>query len=375
MTLAALDPRPRLRRLFRRRGAGEAAFSAFELWPARFFYIPMILQWMGLAVRYRSITLPTLANPGMEAGGLVGESKFAILSQLGREGKKWVAPYTSFSVGTASGTPSADLPQALAALETAGLDFPFVAKPDIGCRGTGVRIIRTVADLDHYLANYPRRERVIFQKLITAKNEAGIFYIRAPGEDRGRIVSVTLKLFPEVVGDGTATLEQLIEADPRAGKIKEVYLARHGAQKDRVLEAGEVFPLVFTGNHCRGAIFKDGRSQITAEMEERFDAIARGMPEFYFGRFDIRYDDIEDLRAGRNFHLIEVNGAGSEATHIWDKTTKLGDAYSFLFFQQRTLFEFGAANRARGFSSVNAFRLLGLAMKQARLGRSYLESS
>lgn len=375
MTLTALDPRPRLRRLFARPARPEATFSAFELWPARFFYIPMILQWVGLAVRYRSITLPTLANPGMEAGGLVGESKFEILSQLGREGKNWVAPYTAFQVGTASGTPSADLPQALAALETAGLEFPLVAKPDIGCRGAGVRIVRTVADLDHYLTHFPRRERIIFQRLITAKNEAGIFYIRAPGEDRGRIVSITLKLFPEVVGDGVSTLEELIEADARAGKIKEIYLARHGAQKDRVLEVGEVFPLVFTGNHCRGAVFKDGRAQITPEMEERFDAIARGMPEFYFGRFDIRYDDIEDLRAGRNFHLIEVNGAGSEATHIWDNTTKLGDAYKFLFFQQRTLFEFGAANRARGFSSVNAFRLLGLALKQARLGRSYLESS
>ncbi len=99
------------------------------------------------------------------------------------------------------------------------------------------------------------------------------------------------------------------------------------------------------------------------------------MPEFYFGRFDVRYDSLEDLRAGRNFWLIEVNGAGSESTHIWDRTTRLRDAYSFLFFQQRTLFEIGAANRARGFSSVNAFRLLGLALKQARLGRSYVESS
>ncbi len=374
MTFAEFDPRPRLRRLLNRT-QGESAFSAFELWPARFFYIPMILQWVGLALRYRSITLPTLANPGMEAGGLVGESKFAILSQLGREGNKWVAPYTCFSVGTASGAPSADLSQAIAALETAGLECALGAKPDIGCRGTGVRIIRTIADLDHYLVNFPRRERIIFQKLITAKNEAGIFYIRAPGEERGRIVSVTLKLFPEVVGDGVSTLEKLIEADPRAGRIKDIYLARHGAQKDRVLEDGEVFPLVFTGNHCRGAIFKDGRGQITPQMEERFDAIARGMPEFYFGRFDVRYDDLEELRAGRNFHLIEVNGAGSEATHIWDKTTRLSDAYRFLFFQQRTLFEFGAANRARGFSSVNAFRLLRLALKQARLGRAYLESS
>ncbi len=375
MNPSALDPRAWMRRLLDRDAAPDAAFSAFELWPARFFYIPMILQWVGLAVRYRSITLPTLANPGMQAGGLVGESKFEILSQLGREGNRWVAPYTCFSVGTASGAPSTDLPQALAALETAGIEFPFVAKPDIGCRGAGVRIVRTVADLDHYLTNFPRRERIIFQKLISAKNEAGIFYIRAPGEPKGRIVSVTLKLFPEVVGDGASTLEQLIEADPRAGKIKDIYLARHASQKDRVLEPGEIFPLVFTGNHCRGAIFQDGRKHITREMEERFDAISQGMPEFYFGRFDVRYDSLDDLKAGRNFHLIEVNGAGSEATHIWDKTTRLRDAYQFLFFQQRTLFEFGAANRARGFSSVNAFHLLGLAMKQARLGRSYLESS
>ena len=375
MTLADLDPRLRLRRWLDKDRPGDAAFSAFELWPARFFYIPMVIQWAALALRYRSLTLPTLANPGMQAGGLVGESKFEILSQLGREGTKWVAPYTSFTVGNASGAPSADLPQALAALETAGIEFPFVAKPDIGCRGAGVRIIRTVADLDHYLTNFPRRERIIFQRLITAKSEAGVFYIRAPGEAKGRIVSVTLKLFPEVVGDGRMTLEQLILADPRAGKIKDIYLARHGAQKDRVLDKGEIFPLVFTGNHCRGAIFQDGRSQITPEMEARFDAISQGMPEFYFGRFDVRYDSLDDLRAGRNFWLIEVNGAGSEATHIWDKTTKLRDAYDFLFFQQRTLFEFGAANRARGFSSVNAFRLLGLAMKQARLGRAYLESS
>ncbi|MDE3122620.1 MAG: hypothetical protein KGK00_12660 [Paracoccaceae bacterium] len=375
MKTAALDPRPWLGRIFAKGDKGDAAFSPFELWPARFFYIPMIIQWGYLALRYRSITLPTLANPGMEAGGLVGESKFDILSQLGREGKNWVAPYTSFSVGTASGTPSADLPQALAALETAGIEFPFVAKPDIGCRGAGVRIVRTVADLDHYLTNFPRRERIIFQKLITARNEAGIFYIRAPGEPKGRIVSVTLKLFPEVVGDGVSTLEELIEADPRAGKIKDIYLARHGSQRDRVLDKGEIFPLVFTGNHCRGAIFQDGRQHITPEMEARFDAISQGMPEFYFGRFDVRYDSLDDLKAGKNFWLIEVNGAGSEATHIWDKSTKLRDAYEFLFFQQRTLFEFGDANRARGFSSVNAFRLLAMAMKQARLGRSYLESS
>ena len=186
---------------------------------------------------------------------------------------------------------------------------------------------------------------------------------------------MTLKLFPEVVGDGRSTLEELIMDDPRARRISNVYLKRHAKHRSRVLAKGEVFRLVFTGNHCRGAVFQDGRAHITPEMEARFEAISRGMPEFHFGRFDVRYDSLEDLKAGRNFKLIEVNGAGSEATHIWDRHTTLGDAYRFLFYQQRILFEIGAHNRARGYSTVTAVRVLQLAFKQFWLGRSYCESS
>jgi len=353
----------------------DRVFSAFELWPWFLFYLPLAIQWIALAVRHRSLTLPMLANPGMQAGGLVGESKSEILSQLGREGRKWVAPYTCFTVGLAAGAPATDLPQALAALETAGIEFPFVAKPDIGCRGAGVCVIADPDELSRYLADFPRRERIIFQKLIDLDGEAGIFYVRAPGTDWGRIVSVTLKFFPKVVGDGRATLEQLVMADNRARRLKDVYLRRHAAQWDRVLAPGEVFPLVFAGNHCRGAVFCDGNAHITAAMEERFESIARGMPEFYFGRFDVRYASLDDLKRGESFVLIEVNGAGSEATHIWDRNTRLRDAYKALFEQQRMLFEFGAANRARGFSAIRLIPCLRLWLRQFWLTRSYRESS
>src|SRR5213078_3087959 len=39
---------------------------------------------------------------------------------------------------------------------------------------------------------------------------------------------------------------------------------------------------------------------------------------FYFGRLDVRYNTWDELRQGKNFSIIELNGAGSEPTHMYD---------------------------------------------------------
>ena len=48
------------------------------------------------------------------------------------------------------------------------------------------------------------------------------------------------------------------------------------------------------------------------------DHICRQVPGFYYGRLDIRYQSWEDLKQGENFSIIELNGAGSEPTHMYD---------------------------------------------------------
>ena len=98
-----------------------------------------------------------------------------------------------------------------------------------------------------------------------------------------------------------------------------------------------------------GAIFRDGTALVTPAMEERFDAIARSIPEFWFGRFDVRFADFEALRRGEGFRIVELNGAGAESTHIWDSRTRLRDAYATLFRQYAALWRIGAENRRRGF--------------------------
>ena len=116
--------------------------------------------------------------------------------------------------------------------------FPLVAKPDIGCRGAGVRPIIDDEALGRYLSDFPEGETLILQKMVDVAGEAGVFYVREPGARQGRIISLTLKYFPHVVGDGRRTLRELILADPRAGRIADIYFNRFSDDLDQVLPLG-----------------------------------------------------------------------------------------------------------------------------------------
>jgi hypothetical protein len=345
--------------------------SRFEFWPPQLFYLPVWTMALALAAWHRGLRLPLLANPHFPAGGLVGEEKSAILDMVAPEAKPWFAAHAHMEV-TGDGQ---DLDRALAALAEAGLDFPLVAKPDLGCRGAGVRPVRDAAELARYIAAFPAGARLVLQTLIDWPGEAGVFWVKEPGQPRGRIFSLTLKYFPKVVGDGERTLEALIHADPRAGRVAHLYLGRNAGRLQEVVPAGETVRLAFAGSHSRGAIFRDGSHLVTPAMEARFEEIARGIPEFWFGRFDVRFQDFNDLADGRDFKVLEVNGAGAEATHIWDSRMPLKGAYASLFRQWRLLFAIGAANRARGFRAEPAAAFVRRWRAEKRLTPLYPETA
>ena len=325
----------------------DRPLSRFEFWPPALFYLPVWL-WVGaLVLRYGGLRVALLANPLFAAGGLVGESKAEVLDAFTGEARDWIAPY--IMVEGESGDAAGQAARALDRLHTAGLQLPVVAKPDLGCRGAGVRPIRAPAELETYLRDFPVGQRLLLQRMADVEGEAGVFYMRRPGGARGEIFSLTLKYFPYVCGDGRSTLRELILADPRAGRLSHLYLPRHAARLDKVVAQGEAVRLAFAGSHSRGAIFRNGQDFVTEAMRARFEAIATGAPEFRFGRFDVRFADIEALRRGEDFTIIECNGAGAEATHIWDSRTRLRDAYATLFRQYGLLWAIGAENRRRGF--------------------------
>jgi membrane protein DedA with SNARE-associated domain len=314
----------------------------WEFWPANLFYIPIGLNYARLAIKYRGINLPTIANPGMLTGGIVGESKDEILRDLFATSPD----FTARAALIPRGTPDERMAQFEHLCAEHGLSLPVVLKPNIAHRGSGFRLVRAQEDARDYLQQVSGD--VILQEYAAGPCEAGVFYYRFPNEERGRIFAITEKIFPSVTGDGRSTVEQLIQADSRAAIMAGTYLQRHRAVRGKVLAAGERLKLVEAGNHCQGCIFRDGMHLWSAALETRIDQISRQVPGFFIGRYDIRYAQDGDILAGENFKILELNGAASEATSIYDSRNSIFQAYATLFRQWDLVFAIGAANRKLG---------------------------
>lgn len=329
----------------------------WEFWPAWLFYIPVFINYLWLAIRYRGFTLPTAANPGIFSGGIVGESKIATLRELHVTSSEFTA-----EARLIEGASVEERQAAFQRLITAyDISYPLILKPDVGQRGVGVKLIRDERRAHEYLTS--TNAPLICQRYAPGPQEIGVFYYRFPGEPRGRIFSITEKVFPTVVGDGIRNVEELIWADPRARFIADKYLARLDGRQGEVLPKGETLKLVEAGNHAQGCIFQDGMHLCSEDLERRIDEISQKMNGFFIGRYDIRYASQADLRAGHNFQIIELNGAASEATSIYDARYSLWSAYRTLFRQWELVFAIGAANRRLG-SAPTALALLWRTWRQ-----------
>ena len=347
----------------RTRVAARVARSLrWEFWPMWLFYAPVGMWVLYLASRYRGLSTMTAANPGIPDGGTVGESKFGILSKLPLD---CVIP----SVLIARGGVSERVALVRERLESAGWDFPVVLKPDVGQRGAGVKLARSAADVVTYFSQVS--DPVVLQPYHPGPFEAGVFYYRRPGGSTGRILSITDKHFPVIVGDGVSTVEELIWAHRRYRLQADTFLARHADGLERVPDSGERLVLGIAGNHCQGTLFLDGHHLITSALERRIDAIARTFDGFFVGRFDIRYGDVESFKTGTDLAIVELNGATAESTNIYDPHTTLFDAYRQLFRQWSIVFAIGAANRAAGAPVTSHRRLFELVRAHLRTAEPF----
>ena len=71
--------------------------------PKPLLVIPMIVQWLWLALRHGSLSLPSAADPSIAVGGLVGESKKEYFDQIDPAGRRWLARTTSVVAGASAG--------------------------------------------------------------------------------------------------------------------------------------------------------------------------------------------------------------------------------------------------------------------------------
>lgn len=348
---------------------GGRSTSYFEFWPMWLMYVPVVLQWLLLSLRYRSLSLPLIASPAVPLSGMVGVAKSAVFDVAGPEARDWILPWMVYEVTAENADHQAMTVEA--GLGLMKLALPVVGKPNIGCRGSGVKLLKTRAQLAAYISEFPQGGSIQFQQLSRWEPEAGVFYVRHPDTEQGEITSLTLKYTPYVVGDGSSTLRQLIDRDPRAGELAHLYQQRHAGNLDQVIADGEPYRLVFSASHCRGAVFRDGNEYIDSRLVKALDRIFDDIPGYYYGRLDIKFRDLQNLQAGYDFEIIEINGASSESIHIWDRNARLADAFAALLQQYSTLFKLGAANRRRGHKTPGLMALIRAWRYESNLVKQY----
>lgn len=328
--------------------------TRWEFWPMWAVYPPVIVYCVWLALRHRGATVFSAANPGIGAGGgLVGESKGEILTGLAGAGDA-VAAWTPVGVGPV------DERLAVVRAFAGKHGWPVVLKPDVGERGAGVVIAR---DETAARAVVDTETRALIAQRYVPGVEYGVFYVRLPGAERGRVFAVTDKRMVHVTGDGRSTLEELILADDRAVCMGRFFLEKFASRLDEVPGAGEPVKLTELGTHCRGAVFLDGEELVTPALEEAVARVSRAFDGFYFGRYDVRTESAESFRRGE-FTVIELNGLTSEATSIYDPKHSVWFGWRVLCRQWGLAFAIGAANRARGVRPLTVREIWGLLRRE-----------
>ena len=306
-----------------------------EYWPIYLVYSPIFFYWLWLSLRAGSLLFFTASNPAIKNGGMFGESKKEILDLLPEE----LIPNTMLF------KPGSDPQAVLQKVTEAKFNFPLIAKPDIGERGKGVNRLDSGESLARYVEEC--KADFLIQEYIDLPLETGIFYIRMPGSQEGMITSITLKEMLSITGNGISTIEELVSESDRAFLVKNELQEKWAHKWHMVPATGEEITLQNIGNHCRGTKFLNGASLKSDKLTAVFDRIAAKIPGFCYGRFDIRASSTDHLIQG-DFKILELNGAKSEPSHIYDPELSLSEAYKSLFWHWKMLYNVSVSNHKQG---------------------------
>jgi len=309
----------------------------WEYWSFNTVYFLIYPIWLFLCLRARSLFFFAASNPSIKNGGFLNESKEDIYALM----PETLHPKTVFF------KLPVDPAHVLNALAAADLRFPLIGKPDSGGRGRGVKRLMDEDAVRAYVKGTIMDFHI--QEYVAYQNEVGIFYYRIPGETNGKISGIVRKKFLSVTGDGIHTISELLANDRRGIMYVDAMKRMHGDDIEIILPAGEERIVSPYGNHARGSLFLDDTHLADAELNKSIDRICKQVKDFYYGRLDIRYNSWEELRRGESLSVIEVNGAGSEPTHMYDPKHSLFFAWKEIVRHWFILWRISRINHKRGY--------------------------
>ena len=308
----------------------------WETWDYRIKLVPLLPVWFWHCLRARTLWFFTPSNPTLTFGGFEGEGKREMYAQLppGSYPKSvYISPEVAFA--------------AVSKLVTDTFtNYPVAVKPNVGMMGLLFRIIHTPDDLRQY------HERVgveyIVQELITYPIEVSVFYYRMPGAERGTITGFVRKDELAVVGNGQDTLLKLIKVYAPVRYRQTEMQAKHANRLDYIIPAGESYPLSHALNQTRGGQLVSLAHEKDGVLLALFDGLSHYTGQFYFGRYDVKTTSVADLKAGRNFSILEFNGAGAAPHHVYGNGHSLWQAYAIVLHHWAMLARISRENHRRG---------------------------
>jgi len=328
---------------------------SWEYWPIWIVYFATGFYFTYLAIKARSFFFFSAANPTIETGGMFFESKWKIFELIPKE----YYPTTLFINGD-------DIALVEKKIQDAGITFPLIAKPDRGGRGWGVKKVYSINELTAYKdkVNIP----FLIQSYIDYPIELSIFYYRNPTSKKGCITSVTLKQMLTVIGDGHSTIDQLIQINDRAFLQYEKIKEQNKIDLTTILKAGEKKEIVPYGNHVLGATFLDYNHIVDQQLTDMIDSVSKKIDGFYFGRYDLRCNSIEELKMGKNFSIMELNGAGAEAAHIYTPGFPFFKGQAVIFKHFNMMYQAAKENYKKGvaYMSYREFKKMNKLEKEYR---------
>jgi hypothetical protein len=248
-----------------------------------------------------------------------------------------------------------------------GFAYPFIVKPDIGMKGLLFRKI----DSERELQTYHEKNIVdyIIQDLVDYPLEVSVFYYRYPHSPKGMITGFVQKELMDVFGDGKSTLWELILSHPKARHRPEEMKIKHEENLQEVIPRGERYILTYAANLNRGAKFTNLHHLIDNDLLTIFDAISH-QAKFYYGRYDIKCESVEDLKQGKNFTILEFNGSGAEPNHVYNAGFSLFGAYRVFLHHWKVLYQISKYNKQHGipyWPAMKGWRFLKAAKKHLKV--------
>jgi len=312
------------------------AVTNWEAWPFELLYTPMSLFWLWYTIKSGTVWFFTSSNPKLTFGGMEGEPKKEMYDLL----PKALYPAT-FTVLADEAFDSIETK-----LQRHQVVYPLIVKPEVGGQGILLRKIDDAAALQRYHALMPWE--YIVQNLVHYPMEVSVFYIRHPKAATGKVTGFLHKIPLQVTGDGTRSLAELVSHHPKGSKRYNELFQKHADNWNEVLPAGEKYMLSYAANHNRGARFIDLKEHIDDQLVAVFDALSTRINDFFYGRYDIMCNSIEDLKQGKNFTILEYNGCGAEPNHFYDTGYTLPGAYKEILKHWKALYEISKYNRQHG---------------------------